>query len=144
MLAGQCRPACKEARLQDRGDIIEITRADFLLMRHEGIASLAAREFRSLHPLGVMFHALAARIMVGVIGIKDEIRGEVIKAVVVPSAKPDESLAEALRHHVKTRLAAHQSTRIIVFAECLPTTTDKIKRAELRRQNMAENNSPED
>ena len=92
-----------------------------------------------------MLHALAARIIVGVIGIKDEIRSEVIKAVVVPSAKPDESLAEALRQHVKTRLAAHQSTRIIVFAESLPTTaTGKTKRAELRRQHTAENNSPED
>lgn len=114
-------------------------------MRHEGIASLAAREFRPLHHLGVMFHALAARLVAGVIGIKDEIRGEVIKAVVAPSAKPDESLAEELRHHVKTRLAAHQSTRIIVFAEFLPTTaTGKIKRAEPRRQHAAENNSPED
>ena len=79
--------------------------------------------------------------LAGVVGVEDDIRGQVIKAVVVPSssAKPGDDLAEALRIHVKTRLAAHESPRIIVFAESLPlTATGKIKRAELRSQHRAE------
>ena len=79
--------------------------------------------------------------LAGVVGVDDDIRGQVIKAVVVPSSSGEagEELAETLRRHVKTRLAAHESPRIIVFAESLPmTATGKIKRAELRQRHKLE------
>jgi acetyl-CoA synthetase len=73
--------------------------------------------------------------MSAVIGVPDERRGEVPKAFVVlrPGFEPTDALADALRSHVRTRLAAHEVPREIAFVEDLPrTTTGKIMRRALR------------
>jgi acetyl-CoA synthetase len=73
--------------------------------------------------------------MSAVIGVPDERRGQVPKAFVVlrPGCQPSDAVADALRHHVRTRLAAHDVPRQIVFLDDLPkTTTGKIMRRALR------------
>jgi acetyl-CoA synthetase len=72
----------------------------------------------------------------GVIGAPDPLRGEIIVAFVVPSAghtaSPD--LAATLQAYVKTRLAAHEYPRDIIFVDELPTTiTGKLRRIDLRQ-----------
>jgi acetyl-CoA synthetase len=70
-----------------------------------------------------------------VIGVPDERRGQVPKAFVVLRADvaPSDQLADELRAHVRTRLAAHEVPREIVFLDDLPrTTTGKILRRALR------------
>ena len=74
--------------------------------------------------------------MSAVIGVPDERRGEVPKAFVVlrDDAPADrDAVADALRTHVRERLAAHEVPREIVFTDDLPrTTTGKIMRRALR------------
>ena len=73
--------------------------------------------------------------MCAVIGVPDEIKGQVPKAFVVlkDGVEPSEELAGELEHHVRTRLAAHEVPKEIVFIDDLPrTTTGKILRRELR------------
>jgi acetyl-CoA synthetase len=73
--------------------------------------------------------------MAAVIGVPDERRGQVPKAFVVlkPGIEPSEALADELRLHVRTRLAAHDVPREIEFLDALPrTTTGKIMRRALR------------
>jgi acetyl-CoA synthetase len=70
-----------------------------------------------------------------VIGVEDETRGQVIKAVIVLSARytASESLEQELKAHVRARLAPYQCPRIFEFAQTLPmTTTGKIQRRKLR------------
>ena len=72
---------------------------------------------------------------VGVIGVPDETRGEVIKAYVQPVAGTtgDDMLREEIRDLVRENLAKHEYPREIEFVEALPTTTTgKIRRKELR------------
>ena len=74
--------------------------------------------------------------LVGVIGVADPIRGEIVKAFVVPQkgAKPDKALEESIRDHVKTRLEAHAYPREVVFLKKMPQTkTGKILKNELRK-----------
>jgi acetyl-CoA synthetase len=69
------------------------------------------------------------------IGKPDALRTEIVKAFVVlrPGVAPGEALADDLRRHVRTRLAAHEYPREIEFVSSLPmTTTGKIIRRELR------------
>lgn len=73
--------------------------------------------------------------MSAVIGVPDERRGEVPKAFVVlrTGYTGDEALADALRTHVRERLAPHEVPRHIEFRTDLPrTTTGKIMRRALR------------
>ena len=80
------------------------------LMRHDGVALAAA------------------------IGIPDEVRGQVVKAYVVPAegARPSH---DELRTFVRERLAPYEYPREIEFVDSLPmTTTGKIRRGELRRR----------
>ncbi|HEY9415828.1 MAG TPA: AMP-binding protein [Pseudonocardia sp.] len=73
--------------------------------------------------------------MSAVIGVPDERRGEVPKAFVVlrEGYIGDEALADALRAHVRERLAPHEVPRHIEFRDDLPkTTTGKIMRRALR------------
>ncbi len=75
-----------------------------------------------------------------VIGVPDEVRGEVVKAFVVPrkGITPSPELAEELQRFVRERLAAHAYPRRVEFVESLPlTTTGKIRRAELRARERA-------
>ena len=72
---------------------------------------------------------------VAVVGIPDQLRGEIVKAFVVPKAgvTPSELFAEEMRQLVKKRLSAHVYPRIIEFVEELPKTpSGKIQRFMLR------------
>jgi acetyl-CoA synthetase len=65
----------------------------------------------------------------------DEVRGQVVRAVVVlqPGRTPGEALVRELQDHVKAATAPYKYPRIVDFAEALPKTpSGKIKRAELR------------
>ncbi|AGB39346.1 acyl-CoA synthetase [Natronococcus occultus] len=71
---------------------------------------------------------------VGVVGVPDDRRGEIIKAVVQPAAGTEgsEALREEIRELVRDRLAEYEYPREIEFREALPqTTTGKIRRSEL-------------
>ncbi len=73
--------------------------------------------------------------MVAVIGVPDEQRTELVKAVIVleEGFVASEVLKKDLQVHVKTRLAAHEYPRLIDFVEALPmTTTGKIMRRLLK------------
>jgi acetyl-CoA synthetase len=80
-----------------------------------------------------------------VVGVPDELRGEVIEAFVVPRAGAGSSddLATELQQHVKTRYAAHAYPRVVHFVEELPKTpSGKIKRFELRNRRREQLTSP--
>jgi acyl-coenzyme A synthetase/AMP-(fatty) acid ligase len=65
----------------------------------------------------------------------DEVRGQVVRAVVVlrDGHSPSPSLASELQEHVKSQTAPYKYPRIVDFAAELPKTpSGKIKRAELR------------
>ena len=65
----------------------------------------------------------------------DEVRGQVVRAVVVlrPGADAGDELARELQEHVRAETAPYKYPRIVEFAESLPkTASGKIKRAELR------------
>ena len=75
--------------------------------------------------------------MVGVVGVPDRLRTEIVKAFVQlrPEIAPTDSLKTDLATFVKTRLAAHEYPREVEFVPELPlTTTGKILRRELRRR----------
>ena len=72
---------------------------------------------------------------VGVIGVSDDTRGEIIKAFCQPVAgvDGDGDLRESIRSLVKQTLAKHEYPREIEFVDALPTTTTgKIRRTDLR------------
>jgi acyl-coenzyme A synthetase/AMP-(fatty) acid ligase len=65
----------------------------------------------------------------------DEVRGQVVRAVVVlqPGHEPSDALARALQDHVKEQTAPYKYPRIVEFARELPkTASGKIRRAALR------------
>ncbi len=65
----------------------------------------------------------------------DEVRGSVVRAVVVlrDGARAGDALAGELQEHVKEQTAPYKYPRIVEFADSLPkTASGKIKRAELR------------
>jgi acetyl-CoA synthetase len=69
----------------------------------------------------------------------DERRGNVVKAFVrlTPGHQPGDGLVAELQQHVRTRLAAYAYPRVVEFVDDLPKTlTGKIRRAELRRQEL--------
>jgi len=83
----------------------------------------------------LMSHLAVA--MCAVIGVPDEIRGQVPKAFVVlrEGHRPSDALVAELQDHVRTRLAAHEVPRQIEFLDDLPrTTTGKIMRRVLRER----------
>ena len=78
---------------------------------------------------------------VGVVGKPDPMRTELVKAYVVLKADvaPSVALAEALKTHVKQRLAQYAYPREIGFLDALPmTVTGKVIRKELRKRACAE------
>lgn len=75
--------------------------------------------------------------MVAVIGVPDALRGEVVKAFVVPrhDYEPGPALVADIQAYVKTRLSGHEYPREIEFLTELPMTiTGKIMRRELRKR----------
>jgi acetyl-CoA synthetase len=74
---------------------------------------------------------------VGVVGVPDETRGEIIKAYVQPVAGTagDDELRAEIRDLVRENLAKYEYPREIEFVEGLPTTTTgKIQRRKLRKE----------
>ena len=77
--------------------------------------------------------------LAAVVGIPDKVRGEIVKAFVVPKegVKVDKTLEDNIKQHVKTKLEAYAYPREIEFVKELPmTTTGKIMRKELRRMDV--------
>ena len=71
------------------------------------------------------------------VGAPDDVRGQVVRAVVVLSEgyAPGDELAGALQEHVKEQTAPYKYPRVVDFAEALPKTpSGKIKRAALRER----------
>ncbi|WP_173917280.1 acyl-CoA synthetase MbcS [Halobacillus sp. Marseille-Q1614] len=72
-----------------------------------------------------------------VVASPDEVRGNVVKAFIVlqEGYKGDDELIKNLQEHVKELTAPYKYPRKIEFIETLPkTTSGKIRRVELRRQ----------
>jgi len=70
-----------------------------------------------------------------VVGIADEARGQIVKAVVVPSAgfEASDALVHALQDYVKGAIAAYKYPRCIEFRASLPRTSNgKLMRHTLR------------
>ena len=78
--------------------------------------------------------------MVAVIGVPDKVRGEVVKAFIVPreGCEIDDALRADVQAFVKSRLSAHEYPRQIEFRTDLPLTiTGKIRRKDLRDEGQA-------
>ena len=76
-----------------------------------------------------------AVLLVAVVGVPDPIRGEIVKAFIVPrqGISTGQKLAEEIQAFVRDRLAAYQYPRAVEFVDSLPmTATGKIIRRELR------------
>jgi acetyl-CoA synthetase len=76
-----------------------------------------------------------------VIGVPDELRGEVIEAFVAlrPGAQPSDEFAAELQRNVKTEFAAHAYPRVVHFVDALPRTpSGKIQRYVLRERRRNE------
>lgn len=72
---------------------------------------------------------------VAVVGIPDELRGEVVKACIVlkPGYEPSDHLTEDIKQFVKRTLSAHQYPRIVEYLDELPKTpSGKIQRFLLK------------
>ena len=83
--------------------------------------------------------------MAAVVGVPDDLRGQIVKAVIVPKNKfyinnQNLELKDKIKNKVKDKLAAHEYPRIIEFVYELPlTTTGKIKRNIIREKHLKEN-----
>jgi len=74
---------------------------------------------------------------VAVVGVPDELRGEVVKAVIVPKEKLKK---EEIIFYCRKRLANYKVPKIIEFRKSLPKTAlGKIKKAELINECIEEN-----
>jgi acetyl-CoA synthetase len=74
--------------------------------------------------------------LVGVIGVPDPVRGEIVKAFIVPreDVKVDAEFERSIQEYVKTNLEAHAYPREVQFLEEMPrTSSGKILRQELRK-----------
>lgn len=83
----------------------------------------------------LMHHSAVA--MVAVIGVPDKVRGEIVKAFIVPKPEivVDDALHSDVQAFVKARLSAHEYPRAIEFRTSLPMTiTGKIRRKDLREE----------
>jgi len=78
-------------------------------------------------------HACVAQC--AVIGVADELRGQIIKAYIVLAEgwSASDVLADEIKQTAKQRLAKHEYPRLIEFVDTLPmTTTGKVRRVALR------------
>ncbi|MDP2821232.1 MAG: AMP-binding protein [Sulfuritalea sp.] len=77
----------------------------------------------------------------GVIGVADEERGQIVKAIVVlrPGNEPGPEMAKELQDFVKQSIAPYKYPRSVEFATALPRTeTGKLQRFRLRQTNQGE------
>ena len=80
----------------------------------------------------LMHHPAVA--MAVVVGVPDRVRGELVKAVVVPreGVQPDDALGREIQDFVKSRLSGHEYPRLVEFRDSLPMTiTGKVRRKAL-------------
>ncbi len=80
----------------------------------------------------LMRHAAVAEC--AVVGVADEARGQIVKAVIVPArgVEAGDVLAKALQDHVKAQIAAYKYPRSIEFRTSLPRTPNgKLRRHAL-------------
>jgi acetyl-CoA synthetase len=116
---------------------------------HEGYVTYLGREDDVINSAGyrigpaeiedcLLRHPAVA--LCAVVGVPDELRGERVKAFVVPreGAVPGDELAADVQAFVKARLAAHEYPREVAFVDALPlTATGKVRRADLRAAAVA-------
>jgi 2-aminobenzoate-CoA ligase len=79
-----------------------------------------------------------------VVGVADEARGQIVKAVIVlsPGVTPSEAMVKGLQDFVKSQLAPYKYPREIQFVSALPRTlTGKVQRFRLRQPD-ADNPAP--
>ena len=79
--------------------------------------------------------------LAGVIGSKDAIRGEIVKAylVLAEGYEESEALRDEIQAFVRQRLSAHEYPRQIRFIDEIPlTVSGKIRRVALRELDAAE------
>jgi acyl-coenzyme A synthetase/AMP-(fatty) acid ligase len=72
-----------------------------------------------------------------VVGKPDEMRGQIVKAFVIPrpEAAAGEELKRALQQHCKQKVAPYKYPREIEFVQELPQTiSGKTRRVELRKR----------
>lgn len=75
---------------------------------------------------------------VGVIGVPDDKRGQVVKAFVVTDRAGSDAFVEELQTFTRERLAQHEFPRIVEFVSELPKTpAGKVHRKKLRDQEAA-------
>jgi acetyl-CoA synthetase len=71
----------------------------------------------------------------GVIGTPDSLRGQVVKAFIIPKTSVTPGLTESIQEHVRAKLARHEYPRQIEFVAELPKTpAGKVNRKILRDQ----------
>ncbi|CAN7719997.1 acyl-CoA synthetase [Neorhizobium tomejilense] len=71
----------------------------------------------------------------GVIGTPDSLRGQVVKAFIIPKTGETPGLTESIQEHVRAKLARHEYPRQIEFVTELPKTpAGKVNRKILRDQ----------
>ncbi len=78
-----------------------------------------------------------------VTGVRDDKRGQIVKASVIlaPTHEPSDALARELQDHVKKETAPYKYPRIVEFVKELPKTiSGKIRRVEIRE--TAKQNAP--
>jgi len=68
-----------------------------------------------------------------VIGVADELRGQVVKAFIVSARGGDDAFARELQEFTRTRLSQHEYPRQVAFVSALPKTpAGKVNRKALR------------
>jgi acetyl-CoA synthetase len=83
----------------------------------------------------LMAHHAVAHVCV--LGVPDKVRGEIVKAFIVPQKgiAGDEILEQSIRDFVQNKLEKHAYPREIAFLEKMPMTkTGKIRKDELRKR----------
>ncbi len=74
-----------------------------------------------------------------VIGVPDELRGQVVKAFLVTETGEDDTLAREIQDFVRARLSQHEYPRQVAFVSKLPKTpAGKVNRKVLRDRDAAE------
>jgi len=75
---------------------------------------------------------------VAVIGVSDELRGQVVKAFIMSKRSGTESFISEIQTFAKERLSRHQYPRIVNFVDELPKTpAGKVNRKVLRDSNVS-------